>query len=205
MFATFHLVGSGNGMRSFSDRTEADDADAERRMAASVVWLRETFAAARTVDASGVVLAFHANPGFEEPPEDPNRVIFEPFVTALAEEVASLRQPVLAVHGDWHDYTVDKPLTHLETGQTLANFTRLQVPGSPTVGWVRVTVAPGIAEPFSFEPRVIPWRTGAFVAVEFFMRWWWAILLGMGLIVSVVVLVRRRNERRWAAWRAESS
>ena len=205
VFATFHLVGSQNGMLPFSNRTEANDADAERRMAAAVVWLRETFAAARTADASGVVLAFHANPGFEEPPENPRRVVFEPFITALAEEVAVMGQPVLAVHGDWHDYTVDQPLTHRDTGEILANFTRVQVPGSPKVGWVRVTVAPGTAELFSFEPRVIPWWKGVFVAVEFFMQWWWAILLGMGLVVLVVVLVRRRNERRWAAWRAESS
>ncbi len=173
-------------------------------MAAAVVWLRETFAAARTAGASGVVLALHANPGFEDPPEDPGWVVFEPFLTALAEEVAALLRPVLAIHGDWHDYTVDQPLTHGDTGEILANFTRLQVPGSPMVGWVRVTVAPGTAELFSFEPRVIPWWKGVFVAVEFFMHWWWAILLGTGLVVFAVVRVKRRNESRWAAWRAEA-
>lgn len=40
---------------------------------------------------------------------------------------------------------------------------------------------------------------------ESLMHWWWAVLLGMGLTGCVVVLVRRRNERRWAAWRAEAS
>lgn len=40
--------------------------------------------------------------------------------------------------------------------------------------------------------------------IEALIHWWWAVLLGMGLIVFTGVLVRRRNERRWAAWMAEA-
>ena len=47
---------------------------------------------------------------------------------------------------------VDRPLG-------LANLTRLEVPGSPNVGWVRVTVTPNARDPFAFEPHVIPrWK-----------------------------------------------
>jgi hypothetical protein len=41
--------------------------------------------------------------------------------------------------------------------------------------------------------------------IESVRHWWWAILLGVGLAAVGVVLVRRRNERRWAAWRAEAA
>ncbi len=41
----------------------------------------------------------------------------------------------------------------------LENLTRVQVPGSPLVGWVRVTVTPGADEPFAFESNVVPaWK-----------------------------------------------
>jgi hypothetical protein len=33
------------------------------------------------------------------------------------------------------------------------------VPGSPSVGWVRVVVTPGVQPSFTFEPRVVPgWK-----------------------------------------------
>jgi hypothetical protein len=78
--------------------------------------------------------------------------VFEPFLTTLREEAARFGRPVLIAHGDHHRYTVDRQLG-------LANLTRLEVPGSPTVGWVRVTITPRAREPFAFEPHVIPrWK-----------------------------------------------
>ena len=38
--------------------------------------------------------------------------------------------------------------------------------------------------------------------VESLLHWWWATLLAVGSTIFVTELVRRRNERRWAAWRA---
>jgi hypothetical protein len=59
---------------------------------------------------------------------------------------------VLVAHGDDHEFTVDRPLE-------LANLTRLEVPGSPDVGWVRVTVTSSARNPFAFENHVIPhWK-----------------------------------------------
>ena len=55
---------------------------------------------------------------------------------------------MLAIHGDWHDYIVDQPLTSRATDRHLSNVTRLQVPGSFDVGWVRVTFTSGSEEPF---------------------------------------------------------
>lgn len=157
VFATVHLVGSGNAMGRFPGRAEADDSASTRRTRAAAAWLQETFDEARAADAAAVVLAFHANL-FDEAGSG-RLEVFEPFLATLEEEVFEYGRPVLAVHGDWHEYTVDHPLTRRSTDRPLDNLTRLQVPGSYDVGWVRVTVTPDAAEPFAFEPRVVPgWK-----------------------------------------------
>jgi hypothetical protein len=149
VFATVHLIGSGNGRWPFPNRTEDDIAAAKKRTEAAAAWLRETFAAAQAANAPAVVIAMQGNV-FDEEPKD--REPFEPFQTVLRQEVARFERPVLIAHGDQHEYTVDRPLG-------LANLTRVEVPGSPSVGWVRVTVTPNAREPFAFEPRVIPrWK-----------------------------------------------
>jgi calcineurin-like phosphoesterase family protein len=159
VFATVHLVGSRNGMEPFPGRTTADDDAAKRRTAAAVAWLHETFTEAKNVKASAVVLSFHASPGFENPVDDPYRQSFEPFITTLEEEVERFSGPVLIAHGDDHTYTVDHPLVGHTTNRRLENLTRLEVPGSPQVGWVRVIVTPGAENPFAFEPHVVPrWK-----------------------------------------------
>jgi hypothetical protein len=149
VFATVHLIGSANGMKPFPRRTAVDDAAARRRTEAAAAWMREAFSAAKTSNASAVVIALHGNP-FDEEPKD--REPFQPFLITLEEEVEQFRRPVLVAHGDGHTFTVDRPLT-------LANLTRLEVPGSPDIGWVRVTVTPSADSPFAFENRVIPpWK-----------------------------------------------
>src|SRR5215212_10466302 len=135
VFATVHLVGSRNGMKPFPARTPADDAAVQPRVDADVAWMRATFAEAAAKNARAVVIAFHASPSFEEPPGHDYRRPFEPFLGPLEEEAARFGKPVLLIHGDDHEYTVDSPIIHR---RRLPNFTRLEVPGSPDVGWVRV-------------------------------------------------------------------
>jgi hypothetical protein len=159
IFATVHIIGSLNGMKSFAGRTDADDAAAKRRTGAAVAWVRETFAEAKGLNASAVVLSFHANPAFEESIDDPERQVFEPFIAAVEEGVEQFGRPVLVAHGDNHIYTVDQPLFRRTTPGRLENLTRLQVPGSPNVGWVRVVVTPGAEKPFAFDEHVVPrWK-----------------------------------------------
>jgi len=159
VFATVHIVGSKNAMRPFPARTEADDLASKRRTEAAATWVREAFAEARNINASAVVVSFHASAELEGNAGDDYRQAFEPFITAIEEEAERFARPVLLAHGDGHKYTVDKPLVRRTTGQLLENVTRLQVPGSPAVGWVRVVVTPGAAEPFAFEEHVIPrWK-----------------------------------------------
>ncbi len=149
VFATVHLIGSWNGTRAFPGRTAEDDAEVKRRTAAAAAWLRETFAAAR--DASAVVIAFHANPFPDEPSFD-NRS-WQPFLDVLAEEAARFGKPVLVAQGNDHEFLVDHPIASAK------NLTRVQVPGSPDVGWVRVVVRPGPPTQFTFEKSVVPrWK-----------------------------------------------
>lgn len=146
-FVTVHLAGSRNAMRPFPNRTASDDAESRRRTLAATDWLRGAFQDAR--DARAMVVAFHANPDFGGTNAD-YRQAYEPFVSALEEEAARFARPVLVVQGDAHDYIVDRPLR-------ARNVTRMQVPGSPEVGWVRVIVRSDTR--FAFEKHVVPrWK-----------------------------------------------
>ena len=52
---------------------------------------------------------------------------------------------------------VDRPLVRRTTGARLDNLTRMQVPGSPDVGWVRVVVTGGVRPVLTFDANVVPW------------------------------------------------
>lgn len=157
VFATLHIVGSGNFTERFPGRTAADDEEVRRRLEASLAWLHETFAAAKSRSANGVVIAFHANPGFDWSPAD--QMPFRPLLDALAKEAVAFGKPVLLIHGDTHHFITDHPLRASGTNQPIANVTRLEVPGSPDVGWVRVAVTTGDTPAFAFEQRVVPaWK-----------------------------------------------
>jgi len=155
VLATVNLVGSQNGMKPFPGRVAGDDEASRRRTDAAAAWLRETFNEAKTLNASAVVISFHASPDFDDALDDPDRQPFEPFLTTLEDEAQRFARPVLIAHGDDHTYTVDHPVVQAATKRRLENVTRLEVPGSPQVGWVRVVVTPGAANPFAFEPHVI--------------------------------------------------
>jgi len=158
VFATVDIVGSKNANEKFDKRTEADNEASRLRTEAAAAWVRETFAKAKALNANAVVLSFHANADIEKPDSDYHHW-FEPFLTAVEEETEKFPKPVLLAHGDGHIYTVDQPMVRRTTGQLLENLTRLQVPGSPRVGWVRVFVTQGPETKFSFENHVVPrWK-----------------------------------------------
>jgi hypothetical protein len=157
IFATLHVVGSGNFTKPFPARTAADDEEPRRRLDAALAWLRETFARARSQSATAVVVSFHADPGFDWPPAE--QLPFRPLLDAFEDEAVAFAKPVLLIHGDSHDFTTDHPLLARATKQPINNVTRLEVPGSPLVGWVRVVVTPGPTPAFAFEERLVPrWK-----------------------------------------------
>jgi hypothetical protein len=159
IFATVHIIGSDNGLRTGPNRTPPDDAEVRRRSEAGAAWLRETFAEAVSTNAPAVVIAFHAGIPLDKRPDDRERLVFEPFLQTLEETAAAFKKPVLVVHGDDHEYTVDHPFKSRASGQAIENLTRLMVPGSPDVGWVRIVVSPGAAQPFQFNSLVVPrWK-----------------------------------------------
>jgi hypothetical protein len=157
VFATLHVVGSDNFTMPFPARTAADDEEARRRLMASLAWLQETFARAKAQSSTAVVVAFHADPSFEGTPAD--QAAFRPLLDAFEDEAVAFGKPVLLIHGDSHRFITDHPLNARATGQPIASVTRLEVPGSPDVGWVRVIVTPGMTPSFAFEQRVVPfWK-----------------------------------------------
>jgi hypothetical protein len=157
VFATIHVVGSGNFTEPFPARTDADDRESRRRLEAALAWFHETFAWARSQSATAVVVAFHADPAFNGSRAD--RAPFRPLLNAFEDEAVALNRPVLLIHGDSHHFIVDHPLKARVGKHTIGNVTRLEVPGSPRVGWVRVVVTPGATPFFAFEERLVPrWK-----------------------------------------------
>lgn len=154
-FATVHLVGSHNGMGL------EDPAEAEERLQMAMQWTSDVFGIATSHNGAALVIAFHANPGFGDYHEPDYQQAYQPFLDNLAKVAKDFGKPVLIIQGDDHEYRVDHPLKDPNTGQTIKNLTRLQVPGSPKVGWVKVNVITGEDQSveFDFQEYVVPsWK-----------------------------------------------
>ena len=125
---------------------------------ATLDWLDEAFALAGRSDASALVIAFHANPGFEAHAGGKAKKRHRPLLDRLASGAAAYRRPVLLIHGDTHRFRVDQPLHDPVTGLRVENVTRLETHGSPWLGWTRVDVDPSAQPVFRFEPypRLLP-------------------------------------------------
>jgi hypothetical protein len=156
VFATVHMVGSDNGLRPWSgidpdDRTAAPRpervAEVRERNAAALAWVDLAFDRAQARNARGVVLFFHANPSFERAADHARRRPFNAFLARVHDRAQAFERPVLLAHGDYHWYLTDTPFADLP------RVVRMQVPGSPFVGWVKVGVGGGAAngDIFSFE------------------------------------------------------
>ena len=147
VFATMHMVGSGNASRPYEGRTAADDAEVAARTSAAIAWMEESFRMARAEGLKGVVLAIHGDPGLENYPADvyPS---YTAWVQRLEDLVKEFEGEVLLIHGDSHELLVDHPLP-------LSNFTRLETYGSPDIGWVRVVVDSVAGRIVEFEPRLV--------------------------------------------------
>ncbi len=145
LFAAVHLVGSHNNLRPSK---EASLTEHLKRSEANRAHLERVAAVAKAEDASSLVLLFHANPGFEasSPPRG-----YGPFAESLAALLGQFQGPVLAVHGDTHRFRFDQPLHDPSHGGVLRRFFRLEVPGSPMVAGVRVSVDPTADQPFAVE------------------------------------------------------
>ena len=171
LFVTLHVVGSNdnrindlaacdaatNSARTLA-QCEAAQAEHVARSAATIEWLRDSFAVASERNAAGVMLVQQANPGFEV--VDPaarlagNLNGFDAFLAALRAEVEAFGEPVLFVHGDSHYYREDKPMRKAD-GSAVLNFTRVETFGELDPQWVRVTVDRHDEDVFSVDPEYV--------------------------------------------------
>ena len=125
MFATLNVPGPGNN--------SAMPQESKPRTAALLDWLVEAFGIARERKSPAVVIALQAN-------IFTGNAGYSAILEALAREALRYDGQVLVVHGDTHLYNYDQPLVDRRSGQKVANVTRLEVFGSPFVGWTHVTV-----------------------------------------------------------------
>lgn len=172
LVATLHVVGSGNGLEPWHGIDAADSprrpradrlAEFQTREAAALAWLDAAFEQARSADAIGVVVAFQANPHFEQPAGSGSRAGFDRLLAQLQRHVSAFGRPVLVVHGDLHRLIVDRPWADDraaagDAAHALRRLQRVQVHGSPWLHWVKLRVDPGSPELFSVEPRQGPPR-----------------------------------------------
>lgn len=145
VFATLHVVGSENNRRN--------RAEFNARLKADLAWLSETFRHAKASHARGVVVFWHGDPQFEQPPA--KRGGFQELTAAMIRHVENLGVPVLLIHGDSHVYRLDHPWMGQNGFPRLPQFTRVIVFGDGRIHAVRVTVTPNAAEPFTITPLIV--------------------------------------------------
>lgn len=154
LFLTIHVVGSNNNRGR--DSTPSDEF--VRRTAANVAWLRESFALATRVGREGIAIFMQANPtlvptapaGQPRPPSG-----FTETMQALEQLALAFEGHVALVHGDTHMFRVDQPLRDPQ-GRIRTTFTRAETYGNPSFHALIMSVHPGTASLFRFEPLVIP-------------------------------------------------
>jgi hypothetical protein len=132
------------------------------RKAADLHWLSEGFAYAKQIRAKGVLIAWQADPNFNNEQHQANPHDWDAFpgyVDALRTETMSFPGQVALVHGDSHYFKVDKPI-NLPSGGVLANFTRVETFGARQTHWVSATIDPRHPNLFRFEPRIVPANVG---------------------------------------------
>jgi len=142
VFATINVQGSNNN-RGFD---AANDREAECRDKANLAWLAT--ARARAAAGKALVVLTQANLWDEDAPT------YRIYVDALIEAGAKLRKPVLFVHGDTHQLRIDTPFKTRD-GRYVPNPMRVEVYGSPFVGWVKVDVDTTRPDVFTIEPKLV--------------------------------------------------
>lgn len=146
LVASLHVVGSNNGLRG-ADPVAA--AEVARRGQVNHELLQRVAVQARERGARALVLLFHADPQLERARPQQG---FRPLRGHLLELMDAFPGPVLAIHGDGHRCRLDRPLIDPKTGVPYERFERVEVPGSPVIGGVRVTLSPGIPVEFEVAP-----------------------------------------------------
>ena len=147
VFATLNIPGHRNNV----GHDARNDEEARCRNAANAEWLERAAAASLDRDVRALVVFAQANPW--EPYPRQYRHVFDGFITQMASLPPRLGKPILFVHGDTHHYRVTEFFD--VNGNVVSGITRMEVHGTPAVGWVLVGVQPARDEPFDFDPRLV--------------------------------------------------
>lgn len=123
-----------------------------------------TFAEAENIDAKAVVLAMHG--AFFDHIVDNRKIAGKKLLggrrgpygliaLTIKELSEKFAKPVLLIHGDWHEFIIDRPFL-VSKGEsekpTGGNITRLQVYGAPEIRAVKIDVDIDTPWVFSFSP-----------------------------------------------------
>ncbi len=157
LFLTVNVPGSANNYR-YGERDAL--LEAHERNEANAAWIRDGFRIARENDLPAVVVVLHAEMflngqlGLEEwggPLSGPHGQVLQEL--RLGGE--RFGKPVLLVHGDSHQFVVDRPFLEAR-GESepprYANIVRLEVFGAPELKAVRVNVDTETPWLFGFTP-----------------------------------------------------
>lgn len=178
VFSTVHIPGSNNNFEYKSAQGVTNpfyDGDKEytARNAANLAWLSKTFETARAAGAFGIMILIQANmfESFLDTSTGSTHSGFAGFIALLRRETSNFDGEVVLVSGDSHYMRIDKPLTDTypacasadgdckpvdPSGKRIFNFTRVEVPGSNDVHWVRCHLRPNRRTPFRFEFMIVP-------------------------------------------------
>lgn len=154
LFVTLNLPGGNNNF----GMTDVAHPEFLARNPVVLAWLKENFDLARREKLAGIVLLFHANPGFKHFAQGIPHRGYREFLEALDKETVSFPGEVLVVHGDSHNSRVDHPLRDSK-GKRLKRFTRVETFGYPTMGWTHVIVDTESKKLFSVKAHPWPAKT----------------------------------------------
>jgi hypothetical protein len=150
-FATVHIVGTNNNFVTISNNGNTEYFE---RDSANITWLDEIFRDAKESNKSAIVLVTHADM-FSESNNMKYASGFYNIKKRLKELVIDFKKPVLLIHGDSHQFLIDKPLYKDENKlETINNFTRLQVHGEYNMNAVKIFVNYKSSAIFQFEELI---------------------------------------------------
>lgn len=140
LFINWHIVGSNNNrnpddpaaLAEYQARTEANTLITAAALKGYKGYLR------------AIVIMTHASMSLDKPV--PPRA-FRPTHRLLAKLLEETKVPILLIHGDDHEYLHDQPWLGRPNGDRLW---RLELPGHPKVGGVKVELSKDKAYPFQF-------------------------------------------------------
>lgn len=153
LFLTLHVVGSNNNR----DPDAPPSAEFTARNQANIAWLRDGFARAARDRLQGIAIFMQANPTLnpvQRPGQPPRASGFTELNAEFARLAAEFNGHVALIHGDTHTFRVEQPLRDAQ-GRIRTNVTRAETYGNPSFHALLMTVRPGTASVFRFEPLLV--------------------------------------------------